>query len=402
MRHLCGTGLVVLCVVLAAPAAWGQTPFARLGLGQNVQTGTARDTGRGGWGLADTDTLNPGTLNPAALADLRFAGLIFSGYGEATTTDGGGESRTTRRTLLPNVRLAAPLRPGRLTLHGGFDVRRSMQWDSRTETTLDHFGREVAGILEYEREGTLFAIPLGLSWRAAPSLALGATVNLLRGSIDEFISEIYADSLGRYQSNTRDQKDELTGTSVTLGVLWSPLDRLQLGASYTPAHDLTFDREISLGGVGARETSSFNAQLPAEYRAGLVMELGRRWRFGADGQLARYSEFSGREDWEPYLRDEWTLAAGFERPLAFDERGRGYSAPLRFGFLWRHWAHAVGGPPVHERVVSVGTGFPFANRMGAIDLSLSYAWIGDEADNGYRSRSWRLGVSITGLERLVF
>ncbi len=402
MRWTAASTVLIVAGMLAAAAASAQTPFAMQGLGQNVATGTARDTGRGGWGMADADTLTPGTLNPAALADLRFAGLIFSGYGERIGSEGAGGERTSYRTYLPNVRVVAPLRAGRLALHAGFDVRRSMQWDAVRELELDHFGRDVVGREAYEREGTLFAVPVGLSWRVGSALAVGATANLIRGTIDEQITQVLGDSLGGFASNVRQQQDELTGASVTLAALWSPSSRLSLGASYTTPYDLTFDRDVNLGGVGERHTEELTASMPAEYRAGLVLRLSEHWRFGADGQLARYSELTGRPDWDPYLRDEWTVAAGFERPLVRAERGRGYTPPLRFGFQWRHWAHAVGGPPVHERVVSVGTGFPFQNRMGMIDLSLSYAWIGDLADNGYRSSAWRLGVSITGLERLVF
>lgn len=402
MRRPAATVLLLGAVLAAAAAAPAQTPFAMQGPGQNVATGTARDTGRGGWGMADTDTLVPGTLNPAALADLRFAGLVFSGYGERVASEGRGLERTSYRTYLPNVRVVAPLRAGRLALHAGFDVRRSMQWDSQRELDLDHFGREVLGRESYEREGTLFAVPIGLSWRASSTLAVGVTANLIRGTIDEQLNQVLGDSLGGLSPNIRQQRDELTGANVTLAALWSPFHRLSLGASYTTPYDLTFEREVNLGGVGERFTEEFTASMPAEYRAGLMLRITEHWRLGADGQLARYSELTGRADWESFLRDEWTLAAGLERPLVRAARGRGYSPPLRFGFQWRQWAHAVSGSPVHERVVSVGTGFPFQNRLGMIDLSLSYAWIGDLEDNGYRSSAWRLGVSITGLEQLVF
>ena len=53
-------------------------------------------------------------------------------------------------------------------------------------------------------------------------------------------------------------------------------------------------------------------------------------------------------------------------------------------------------------LVSIGTGVPFRNWLGTIDMSLSYAWIGSIEDNGYESEALRLGVSISGLERLIF
>ena len=48
---------------------------------------------------------------------------------------------------------------------------------------------------------------------------------------------------------------------------------------------------------------------------------------------------------------------------------------------------------------SAGTGFPFGQKMGSLDLGVSYSMIGSLADNGLESRIWRLTVSVTGLER---
>ncbi|HOX25277.1 MAG TPA: hypothetical protein PLL30_13115 [Candidatus Krumholzibacteria bacterium] len=388
---------------LGAAAAAAQTPFALQALGQNVETGTARDTGRGGWGMADGDTLTPSTLNPAALADLRFTALWFSGYGTTTNTSGAVAARTTRRVLLPNVRLAVPLERGRLALHAGFNIRRSLQYQTLVDIASDHFGEPVSGYERYNRDGTMYDVPVGLAWRATGGLSLGATLNLVRGSIDETITQVFTDPLGNYYlPNTRDQLDKLSGQSVTASVLADGLGFVKVGASYTPAYDLEFDRRIGVGGVAAKDDERFTCGMPAEYKAGLLVALGRGWRFGADGQLMRYSEFAGRPDWAPSLRDEWTVATGFERRWSRNPQGRGYTLPLRCGFSWRRWAHTIAGEPLDERMISIGTGVPFRDRLGMIDVSLSYSWIGDEADHGYRCRSWRLGVSLTGLEPLIF
>jgi len=394
-------GAAALLLIAVTSAA--QTPFALQAFGQNVETGTARDSGRGGWGLADSDTLTPGTLNPAALADLRFLGVVFSGFGTTTRSSSEDLERTTRRTFLPNVRVALPLRAGRLAVHAGFSVRRSLQYQTQTAIVIDHFGETIRGYERYRRDGTLYDIPLGLSWRPTGGLALGATVNVVGGTIDDTIAQVFTDPLGNYYlANTRDQRDKLRGTSLTAAVLLDGLGFLQLGASVTPAYDLDMDRTVGIGGVAVRDHEHFACGMPAEYKAGLLVDLGSHWRFGADGQLLRFSEFSGRPDWTPVLRDEWTLAAGFERAWFRSGPGRGSSLPLRFGVSWHRWGHTILGAPVDERTISVGTGVPFRNRLGMIDFSLSHAWIGDEADNGYQSRAWRLGVSISGLEPLVF
>lgn len=389
-------------VVLVAPAA-AQTPFASLGLGQNVEMNSARDVGRGGWGMADSDSLAPGTMNQAALADLQFTGLFFAGYGERTSSYGADSQRRTYRTVLPNVRLAVPLSRGRLSLHAGFLIKRSMEWTSRSEIERDHFGETVRGIERYQRTGTLYHVPLGLAWRPLGGLALGASYNVVRGSIDDQITQLFTDPLDNYYlPNTREQSDQLSGGCVTGSVLFDALRVLQLGASVTTSYDLEMDREISLAGVAERTGEPLMGSMPAEYRAGVMVRLPNHWRFGADGQLARFSEFTGRPDWEPILHDEWTLSAGLERTWVRTQFGRSYDMPIRLGFQWRQWAHTVGGSPVDERTISAGTGFPFRNRLGMIDVSLSYSWLGDTARNGYRSETWRLGLSITGLEALVF
>ena len=95
--------------------------------------------------------------------------------------------------------------------------------------------------------------------------------------------------------------------------------------------------------------------------------------------------------------------AGFAK--AWTNAARKYSqdqASKDRGGLLEDVVEGQGDPQLDEQVFSVGTGFPFRNRLGTIDISLSYALIGDEAKNGYQSRSLRLGVSITGLEPLVF
>lgn len=397
---LLAAGMAALLTALPATA---QTPFAFAGLGQNVETGSARDTGRGGWGMAATDTLTPGTRNTAALADLRFAGLIFSGYGETARTTGNDVDRKSRRVLLTDIRLALPMRSAKVSLHAGFQILRSMEWESRTELEIDHFGEPVYGFERYRRTGTLWRVPVGLSWRLFPGLAVSGAHNWVRGSISDEIAQFFTDPIGSYYlPNTRQQIDKLHGANWSAAVLVDALHWLQLGASYTSAYDLRADREISVSGVAHRAEERFSYAMPAEIQAGFMLRLPGQWRLGGDAQYAPYSEFSGREDWERIMEDEWTLSAGFERVLVRAKQGRGYTVPMRFGGSIRQWAHTIGGEPVRERTISVGTGFPFKNRLGMVEISLSYSLIGDVSKNGYESQVWRLGLSVAGLEPLVF
>ena len=80
--------------------------------------------------------------------------------------------------------------------------------------------------------------------------------------------------------------------------------------------------------------------------------------------------------------------------------------PFRIGVLWHQWGYPVGDinvpgavKPVEEYRVSVGTGFMFRNGMGSMDISLGYGLVGSVEENGNEDEVWRLGLSISGLER---
>jgi hypothetical protein len=391
--------IATLLLLLSTSTALAQTPFTLQGIGQNVETGTARDTGRGGWGLADRDTLAPSTLNPAALADLRYSQLTFSGEGLRTIDRGPGQDRLTWRVTVPNVRLAVPLRDGQLALHAGFNVKRSFSYESYSLFEVDRFGRTINGQELYRRDGNLFEIPVGLAWRPLPRVALGAAVLLVRGPVEDLVTQTFT---GGPLANSYSERLELEGLATNLSLLLDAPGPLSIGASVTPAYDLDVERTTSLEAVSGEAVSNETITMPTEYKAGLMLELGKHWRFGADGIYQAFGDIGPQSVWTPTPRDEWSVAAGFERRLHRSGRGRDWTAPLRFGFMWRRWGYQVGGSPVEERVVSVGTGVPFRNWLGTIDMSLSYAWIGSIEDNGYESEALRLGVSISGLERLIF
>jgi hypothetical protein len=394
--------LAVLSLLLVAATARAQNPFVLVGPGEDVSSGSARVAGRGGWGMAESDTLSPSFLNPAALADLHHLAVMFGGYGELSVSEGGGADRRSSRTFLPEIRLAVPLRSGRLALHSGFSVRRSSQYRTEVATTWPWEDTVIRGYERTVREGTLFHVPVGLGWRAAPWLAVGAGVDWVRGPVREELAQVVIDTFGSILPNTRIDEDIIDGVTATFSVLLDPAGPLSLGLSYSFAHDADIERKVSLGGVAGRLETHGTVRLPEEVRAGLQLELGRSWRLGTDAKLARWSRFEGITEWEAIVRDEWTFAAGIERRLGYQPFGGGHIIPVRAGYSWRRWAYEVGGAPIDEQIWSVGTGFPLSNRMGTIDVGLSYFLLGDEAENGWSTRGWRLALSVTGLERLIF
>ncbi len=395
-------GAALACLLAAAPAA-AQTPFALRGVGQRLTDGDARMLGRGGWGMTVADSLHPGFKNLASLATLRHTVVSFTATGESAANESPLTTRNTDRVITPDIRAALPVAKSRLAVTAGFKLNRSSEWSTFIDSTWSVWEDTLGGNVQFVRGGTEFQVPLGVALQATPWLAVSGAVNLESGSLRESLAYSYVtpqsgSGVPYYGSNLKISEDRYSGTSLTASALLRPRDGVRLGVSYTGEHDVDVDRKVEFAGVGDRATSSFVISQPAEWKLGASVRLGPRWTAGGDLQTMAYSKLTGREEWASDLRDELFWCAGIERSRANVRRGGWSNLPLRAGFGWRRWAYTLGGDDVIEKTFSVGTGFPFGQDMGQMDVGLSYALIGSMADNGMESRVWRLSVSVTGLE----
>ena len=401
-RYLPGCALLLL---LAAVPASAQTPFALSNLGQKVDTEDARMVGRGGWGMAVTDSTNPGYKNVAGLSSVRHVIVSLVGTGQGVDSeDAAGGTRALNRVTAPAFRVAVPVIKGRLGVTAGFSINRSFRYDAMTDYTDYVRGDTLSGVHEFIRQGTLFDVPLGVGWEALPGLSLGATLSLVRGSLSESLYEIYtapATSSGPfYKTVLQVQRDHFEGLAPNLSVLWTPVDRVKLGASWTPAYDIDVERTLTISGLTARSESDWTMTMPDEYIVGGQANVLGRWWLGADYQMQKFTEFEGPAEWRADgMEDESTFSVGVERSIGYERRAGLRNWPVRLGFSTRQWAYRVGGSAVTENTYSVGTGFPFRGRLGVLDVALSYSTIGDLADNGLEDSVWRMTLSVNGLER---
>jgi len=399
------TMLSLFLVIMALPSVvMAQSPFALTNIGQPIDSEDARMMGRGGWGMAVSDSLDPGFLNVASLSALRHVAVKFTASGERTASEDGFGTRTTHRTLIPNIRVGLPIIKGKLAFSTGIEVKRSFEYRTMTEFTRYVFEDEITGNEQFLREGTLWQVPMGLSYEVVDGVSLGATVGLVNGSIRESLTDFYlqpsvSGGTPLYLSSGSTQEDEFTGTMTTWSLHLGSPNTLAVGASMTVAHDLDVNRKISLAGVGAKAESQWNFDLPETYRGGFQARLSDRWRVGGDATLQLFDNFEGNADWADDTIKEYSASLGFERVISFKRHGGKNNLPLRFGVRYRRWGHLINGAEVKEKTISVGTGFPFRRKMGMLDVALSYSMIGDVATNQMESNVWRMTVSVTGLEK---
>jgi hypothetical protein len=402
--------LAVLLVIMGASrTAVAQTPFAMSNIGEKTVLEDARMVGRGGWGMAVTDSLNPGFKNLASLYSLRHLVLKFTGYGENIESQDTRGERMNSKVYIPDVRVAGPVIKDRLALTAGFVVHRSTQYQTLIDTLWgEAWGDTITGNEQFTRIGNRFKVPVGGALKVLPGISVSGAVNIEAGSLvgtvnNQFTSPFFLDGNGNpqpiYNSNVKETKDEFHGTSQTWGVLLNPFSWFQLGASWTPAHKIESTRKVIQFGVSARNISSYTMEMPDEYMAGFQLRPFGRWRLGADAQFQEFSKFVGPDEWMADMEDEFSLSAGLERAQGRTRKGGMSNLPLRVGASFKRWAYRVGGNVIDEKTVSVGTGFPFRQNLGELDVAISYSLVGDLEENGLESTVWRLTLTVTGLER---
>ncbi len=392
---------LLLLSLAMGTAAQAQTPMALRNWGQNITTSDARVAGRGGWGMAQTDSLSPSFQNTASLVATPLVTILLTAYGEHVTSEGSDELRGTYHAFVPNVRAMLPVIKRRLALAAGFAIRRSMVYETRTAFLDTVWGDVVEGYEQFFRKGNLFEVPLSASAKVLPGLSVGADLILHRGSITGTTNYTYLGAGGldpRYLSSNQEAESKLNGESWRFSLLWSSLDWLRIGASYELPYDLEIDNSVAIAGVSGRSHSQFETHMPEEWLVGGQLRLGRRWWLGGEYQFAAFSKFTGVPDWESDMEDEWTASVGFERTMDRLRKGGWSNLPIRFGVATRRWAYRIDGETIDEMSASVGTGFALARGLGQLDLAFTYGKIGKLDEISVASEYWRFTIALLGLE----
>lgn len=400
----------LLAVLAAAGTAVAQNPFALTGIGVDLRSDDARVDGRGGWGLAEQDSLQPSFANMASLPGLRSVAVVISGYGERASAESVDGSRVSNTVRTPSLRAAVPFREGRLVLSAGFRALRGTQYDWSEEFNVEVEDPDTGGLLEeidgirnFQRTGTQFEVPLGAAWSVNDRLSVGASLNREQGVLRERLSEGFYDDedddLLPLRTNSEVIEDVVSSVSATFSVHAKPVDAVRLGARVTPAHNWDVDRTRDMTGIPGEVNDEYQIHIPTSWAVGGDVRLAGRWRAGFEYEAQPFSSLRGRADWEGVMVDAWRVGFGVERDEAHRRRGGTSNLPLRLGVSLQRLPYTVNGAAVDRRAVSVGTGLPFRERSGHLDVALSYVMTGDTADHGVQDRAWRLTVSLAGLEK---
>lgn len=389
----------VVCLSLAflvpLPAQAQESAFALQFLGISEETGDARARGLGLDGVALGDAHTAITLNPASLGALQEMTLSAMGVAGVRSAHDGSVDESFGMARFPHARAALPIF-GKVVLSVGFVGFRNFRSDFRLAENTDSGGFRHDDT--FQRDGTLYTIPFGVAGTLGPHVYLGATLDLLQGSLREaWVTDSPEDTV---VSVTR-RLDTMSGRTVTLGAVLVPDDRVRLGISWSPQFTGNRSRE-TLVTVAARnfsrEESSVlreDVQLPQALRLGAALLPVPGWLLSGDWSWREWEVYDGNVYEARGVRNEvrWGLGVERQRP--------GGRLAWRAGYSRHAWPQRTGEDLVDEQAVHFGLGVDIAAAGGRLDLGLERAWIGDLDRNGLEESVWRVVVGISGQERWV-
>jgi len=396
---------LVLLLLLVSQSAAG--PFTRAPWGRQVWASSAADAGRGGAGLADTDSTRLNLRNPAAVHGGRLTRFQIGFTLNRAALSSADENLTTSGGRFDYFALAFPLLWKDLSLALGLRPQTGMDFSvARRET--DQEGREYVNSLHGTGGLSLVHLSLARSMDPLP-LKVGLEAGLVFGSLLEEWKVFYPQSAPPYDSWIN-RRLSLVALRPRLGLLWSPGPRLDLALAAAPAvsAELSIDLENRSSNVD-QEYRTAGTDLPARLDVGLRTAL-----MGLDFWTdLSYEDWSGTELYgsgdgstaAERRQDVLGLALGVELPPSSDYtdpwyRQASWRGGLRREEHYANWNSAADGAAPDWRgletlTFSLGAGLPLRTSSTWLDLALELGWTGSLAEHGLKERFVNLRVGLS-------
>ncbi len=360
----------------AGPLAAQGSTFGIRGLGMPGRPVSGHNAALGG-ALSAIDPT--GTANPAALG--RFSGIAGWGVGAPAyrSFEGTGAAQSFRSTRFPLFGFASLIR-GRLAvgLTAGDFLDRN--WSVTEADTLVIRNDTVAFEDGAQSLGGVSDLRLAAAWRVNPRVSVGLAIHALSGSTRLIVQRNFASD--QYTDFVDVSTTSFSGVGVSAGILVSPAQRLDIGASLKVA-----------GNLNASNTSGIDAEvaMPMEATLGGAFEVVPGVALAGTAQYAGWSRASGDlvAAGQSPARDVWAVGAGLDVDRANLLLAR---LPLRLGYRWRQLPLQIGGGWLSERAVSGGIGLRFAGGRTTADLAVES---GTRSVGALRERFQTVFVGVT-------
>ena len=391
MRRTITIILTLVALVAVSESAAQINDYGRVGSG-------ARAVAMGGAFTAVADDATAIMWNPGGLTRLAVpeASVVMrantTAFDLASTEEflDAYKANSSTNVALNFASLVYPMRLGPISIVTGVAYRTIHDWERELvgeRSYSDDFGSLLEITETIKRGGGINAISPSAAIELIRGLSVGATYNILQGSLTEDYSLTYVANFD-YGAEDIFSTEETTyeGNSLDVGALLRLSDALNIGAKVT----LPYERTSTFTTDGSTEEIVSTLELPmfmylgASLRVGSYMSLSfdvamEPWSqsFLLDANGDRYTDEFG--DDIPYFdHDVTSLHAGME--LLLTNTGQNFILPVRAGVFTKPQPYSdVDGDQVTGKGISAGFGMVFPGRFsldvaGMIDNVDEFSW----------------------------
>lgn len=345
------------------------TVYSRLGLGERLSFSSSQSQMMGGASVALRSATYNGLDNPALWSDMGLTQFSVAAQIEGVETENAvGDQAKLSSGSLAGLQFGVPLLTNRLGLTFAFRPFTRVNYLAVRDGFVrdpdfpdDSLGYRV----NFEGDGGLQQAQLGLGYRLGRNVSVGASVDVLFGTIDYLQrTEFDSNSIGETRAT---QSTKLSGVSGTVGALVSKsgvfgeADGISVGASLSLPTRLSGKRVRTLGFSLDQDTlgteTSGDVTVPLQLAAGFSYVPDARWTIAADVRYEPWSQFESDFSFGGFdpsaectqfcdqLRDRLRIGGGFQFLPAGADRLSPYFARTAYrlgGYYDRAYFDAVG------------------------------------------------------------
>ncbi len=427
-------GTCAAVILLAAPSpAQAQsngegTIYSRFGMGSLLEFSSSQSDAMGGGGYALRSLNYNPDANPALWSDQVFTRLSGSAaYRSTSVEDGQGDSGRLSSGSVQALQFNFPLYERSLGVGISFQPYSRSNY-SRTKSgsadiPISGERSEVPFETEFSGSGGLHRLRGGLGYRINDMLSVGATADLLFGTLERRRRTTWA--APQLRNTVVSDGVQLSGLTSTLGGhlaladVFAEDDAFSIGASVTLPANLSGEQYRTLDEDLARDTLSTergDVTLPWKGRLGLSYQPNARWTVVLDGAFEPWSTFSsdfstGASETVPSrfpaggpgtLADRWRLSTGAEVVPAGDDQLAGYfaQAAYRFGgYAERMYVRPDQETTLYEFALTAGISLPTSLSGTRIDLNTTAGTRGTTTNSLVRDRFFGVSLHVNFGER---
>lgn len=366
------------------------SPYSFYGIGDVRFKGTLENRSMAGLSIMP-DSIHINLQNPAGFANLKLTTFSLGGSYNTTKLKTDSQLASTRRTTLDYLAIGLPL--------GKFGVGFGLIPYSSVGYKIESISTDVTqNSKRFNGTGGLNKVFLGLGYKIAPNLSIGADVHYNFGKIETNSLEFFPFvPIGSRELNTA----YLSGVNFDFGMMYQSKINKKLtffsSMNFSPESTLvsqntrnistvTFDSAFDIRVVDELENqkNQTNLKLPSKFSLGAGIGESRKWLLGAEitlqnkGSLANSYNKIDNVTYEKYTKYS---VGGFYIPNYNSFTSYAKRVVYRAGLKYEKTGMVINSESINDAGLTLGVGLPVTGSFSNVNFGFELGKKGTTASN---------------------